>query len=306
MLVMTGAPPTIVSDRLQELPPDGRAADGRGHGGRPGRVPADGQGGPFPHVMMMLDWGDRWFRAPGGPAILLTHTTWAATSTRSGTAPPAAASCTAPRSRSAATRPNPAPDRAANRSLPHNLHRTSTWPASGRHRGLFGCQDGRRAGGSPWSGGKRLAGRGSIEQAHSPSSAIHRDGNRHGPRPSTAPRPGYAVCRGGAVPGSSQQGHGHRQPPEQPARARMGPRRRDLPRGGRARRQDLRMRRREGKTCLGLTGSFDVISKGGVTPPRHRADLRLRRRRGGGGGAGLGLPRPARRRVRAVRRRTRT
>jgi HxlR-like helix-turn-helix protein len=29
----------------------------------------------FPHVMVMLDWGDRWFRAPEGPATLLTHTT---------------------------------------------------------------------------------------------------------------------------------------------------------------------------------------------------------------------------------------
>jgi hypothetical protein len=28
----------------------------------------------FPHVMVMLDWGDRWFRAPEGPATLLTHT----------------------------------------------------------------------------------------------------------------------------------------------------------------------------------------------------------------------------------------
>ncbi len=25
--------------------------------------------------MVMLDWGDRWFRAPEGPATLLTHTT---------------------------------------------------------------------------------------------------------------------------------------------------------------------------------------------------------------------------------------
>ena len=27
----------------------------------------------FPHVMVMLEWGDRWFRAPEGPATLLTH-----------------------------------------------------------------------------------------------------------------------------------------------------------------------------------------------------------------------------------------
>ena len=29
----------------------------------------------FLHVMVMLEWGDRWFRAPEGPATLLTHTT---------------------------------------------------------------------------------------------------------------------------------------------------------------------------------------------------------------------------------------
>jgi HxlR-like helix-turn-helix len=28
----------------------------------------------FPHVMVMLDWGDKWFRAPEGPATMLTHT----------------------------------------------------------------------------------------------------------------------------------------------------------------------------------------------------------------------------------------
>jgi len=26
---------------------------------------------------VMLDWGDRWFRAPEGPAMLLTHTSCA-------------------------------------------------------------------------------------------------------------------------------------------------------------------------------------------------------------------------------------
>src|SRR5580692_1457652 len=28
----------------------------------------------FPHVMVMLNWGDNWFRAPEGPATMLTHT----------------------------------------------------------------------------------------------------------------------------------------------------------------------------------------------------------------------------------------
>jgi hypothetical protein len=28
----------------------------------------------FPHVVVMLNWGDKWFRAPEGPATILIHT----------------------------------------------------------------------------------------------------------------------------------------------------------------------------------------------------------------------------------------
>jgi DNA-binding HxlR family transcriptional regulator len=113
MLVMTGAPPTIVSDRLRTFCQMGvlETAVAKTGSGRVEYRLTDKGRAFFPHVMVMLDWGDRWFRALEGPATLLTHTPpAAASSTPSCTAAPAAASCTAPRSRSAAARPNPAPD----------------------------------------------------------------------------------------------------------------------------------------------------------------------------------------------------
>jgi DNA-binding HxlR family transcriptional regulator len=75
MLVMTGAPPTIVSDRLRTfcqmsvLEPVAGPSPGRAEY----RLTDKGRAF-FPHVMVMLEWGDRWFRAPEGPATLLTHT----------------------------------------------------------------------------------------------------------------------------------------------------------------------------------------------------------------------------------------
>jgi DNA-binding HxlR family transcriptional regulator len=75
MLVMMGAPPTIVSDRLRTfcrmgvLTPVAKPGSGRVEY----RLTDKGRAF-FPHVMVMLDWGDRWFRAPEGPATLLTHT----------------------------------------------------------------------------------------------------------------------------------------------------------------------------------------------------------------------------------------
>ena len=76
MLVMMGAPPTIVSDRLRTFcqmgvlePVVTKAGSGRVEY----RLTDKGRAF-FPHVMVMLDWGDRWFRAPEGPATLLTHT----------------------------------------------------------------------------------------------------------------------------------------------------------------------------------------------------------------------------------------
>jgi DNA-binding HxlR family transcriptional regulator len=77
MLVMTGAPPTIVSDRLRTFCQMGvleMVAATAGSGRAEYRLTDKGRAF-FPHVMVMLDWGDRWFRAPEGPATLLTHTT---------------------------------------------------------------------------------------------------------------------------------------------------------------------------------------------------------------------------------------
>jgi DNA-binding HxlR family transcriptional regulator len=75
MLVMTGAPPTIVSDRLRTFCQMGvlEAVARPGSGRAEYRLTDKGRAF-FPHVMVMLEWGDRWFRAPEGPATLLTHT----------------------------------------------------------------------------------------------------------------------------------------------------------------------------------------------------------------------------------------
>ena len=77
MLVMMGAPPTIVSDRLRTFCQMGvlePVVTKVGSGRVEYRLTDKGRAF-FPHVMVMLDWGDRWFRAPEGPATLLTHTT---------------------------------------------------------------------------------------------------------------------------------------------------------------------------------------------------------------------------------------
>jgi DNA-binding HxlR family transcriptional regulator len=75
MLVMMGAPPTVVSDRLRTLRQMGvlQTVAKPGSGRVEYRLTDKGRAF-FPHIMMMLDWGDRWFRAPEGPAVLLTHT----------------------------------------------------------------------------------------------------------------------------------------------------------------------------------------------------------------------------------------
>jgi len=75
MLVMMGAPPTIVSDRLRTLRQMGvlETVARPGSGRAEYRLTDKGRAF-FPHIMVMLDWGDRWFRAPEGPAMLLTHT----------------------------------------------------------------------------------------------------------------------------------------------------------------------------------------------------------------------------------------
>jgi len=75
VLTMTGAPPTIVADRLRTFCQMGvlTMVTPPGAGRAEYRLTDKGRAF-FPHVMMMLEWGDRWFRAPEGPATLLTHT----------------------------------------------------------------------------------------------------------------------------------------------------------------------------------------------------------------------------------------
>jgi DNA-binding HxlR family transcriptional regulator len=75
MLVMMGAPPTIVSDRLHRFCQMGVLTTvARPGSGRVEYRLTDKGRAFFPHIMVLLDWGDRWFRAPEGPAVLLTHT----------------------------------------------------------------------------------------------------------------------------------------------------------------------------------------------------------------------------------------
>lgn len=76
MLQMMGAPPTIVSDRLRTFCEMGvlKTVAASPSSGRAEYWLTDKGRAFFPHVMVMLNWGDRWFRAPEGPATLLTHT----------------------------------------------------------------------------------------------------------------------------------------------------------------------------------------------------------------------------------------
>jgi DNA-binding HxlR family transcriptional regulator len=75
MLEMMGAPPTIVSDRLRKFCQMGvlETAPAKVGSGRAEYRLTDKGRAFFPHVMVMLEWGDRWFRAPEGPASLYTH-----------------------------------------------------------------------------------------------------------------------------------------------------------------------------------------------------------------------------------------
>jgi len=76
LLRMMGAPPAIVSDRLRTFCEMGvlkTVATSATSGRLEYRLTDKGRAF-FPHIMMLLHWGDRWFRAPEGPATLLTHT----------------------------------------------------------------------------------------------------------------------------------------------------------------------------------------------------------------------------------------
>ena len=73
---MIGAPPAIVSDRLRTFCQVGvlEAVATSATAARVEYCLTDKGRAFFPHVMVLLDWGDRWFRAPEGPAMLFTHT----------------------------------------------------------------------------------------------------------------------------------------------------------------------------------------------------------------------------------------
>ncbi len=75
-LQMTGAPPTVVSDRLRTFCAMGvlhTVSSPTGSGRVEYRLTDKGRAF-FPHIAVLLSWGDRWFRAPEGPAWVFTHT----------------------------------------------------------------------------------------------------------------------------------------------------------------------------------------------------------------------------------------
>ena len=104
LLMMTGAPPAIVADRLRTFCQLGVLSAGAGAGRAEYRLTDKGRAF-FPHIMVMLSWGDRWFRAAEGPAMSSPTRAAARTSGRCCSARPAGTSCTARRFRSAARRP---------------------------------------------------------------------------------------------------------------------------------------------------------------------------------------------------------
>ena len=70
-----GAPPTIVAERLRTFceigvlraTPNPERSDGSVYGlTEKGRA-------FFPMTSFVLTWGERWFRAPEGPAVIMTH-----------------------------------------------------------------------------------------------------------------------------------------------------------------------------------------------------------------------------------------
>lgn len=72
-----GAPPTLIADRLRVFSAIGvlEPVDNPGRSDRMHyRLTAKGRGF-FPVVAMTLQWADRWFRSPEGPAIDVRHTT---------------------------------------------------------------------------------------------------------------------------------------------------------------------------------------------------------------------------------------
>ena len=74
-LQATLAPPTIVSDRLRVFCDMGvltPVASASGSSRVEYRLTEKGRAF-FPHMVTSLCWGDRWYRAPEGPAVIFTH-----------------------------------------------------------------------------------------------------------------------------------------------------------------------------------------------------------------------------------------
>lgn len=70
-----GAPPSLLADRLQTFCSNGVLCASRETGPTRARYQLTEKGRAlFPVIVTALQYGQRWFRAPEGPAVLLTHT----------------------------------------------------------------------------------------------------------------------------------------------------------------------------------------------------------------------------------------
>lgn len=77
----TGAPPTVLSDRLRRFEDVGVvvATTQPDRPDRPLYLLTSDAAAFFPVIAAMITWGQRWFRAPEGPAITFTHVSCGAT-----------------------------------------------------------------------------------------------------------------------------------------------------------------------------------------------------------------------------------
>jgi DNA-binding HxlR family transcriptional regulator len=74
-LQLMTAPPLIVADRLKTFCDIGvleRTSPTKGSSRQEYRLSPKGEA-VFPLIITLIDWGDRWFRSPEGPALIFTH-----------------------------------------------------------------------------------------------------------------------------------------------------------------------------------------------------------------------------------------